>query len=776
MDADNNMDHSAVRINIEVEDSSESSGIVCYQCGISFSARKNLYRHQRKYHAEKEPSIILNKVCPVCDVKMRTIVDIQKHLTENHNGINLKFETKTFHTDNEFKEWKSSFEKDTVSSFILKGSFKEMDGTVSYYECHRSGASILKNDSKRFKHSKCSGSIKIEKTCPATMKVTNQTVHEATQIIVEYQATHVGHEHEVGKLRLTNEERTGLAEMLRNGIPSSFVLDKVQQQYSPTKRFGLTNRKDIHNIRRDFRIEKTIAHKEDAISVDIIVQKMIADDYNPILVYKPIGESLSDFPQIGTEEFLLGFATEAQMKLLELYGEKCIMLDSTHGTNQYGFQLTTILVNDDNHEGIPVATLFSTRVACETFEPFFKAIKLKLKEDFKTKLILTDDTNSFCNAWTNIFQDDAKHILCAWHVLRNWHSNLKGKVKDETLRLKMKNDMELFLHELDVVTFEKYLKEFTIKYEEETTFLKYFEEHYMNRKEKWAYCHRAQLGVNTNMKLERWHRQLKYEETGGTIMKRLDKSIHAVLKAVTKKLLGRIISIERGKLTHRVSLIRKRHLVAQNLDEKMYSVYEVKEHQWTVAKVEGSSIFTYDISIGNRDCKCDIICSHCGICIHTLTCTCVDYNIRYVICKHIHFFCKTVNFSIKTDAASICSNADDANEGELAIAINEHKELQSFEKSAIVNQLQRKSRTDISAQKASLVLRLQNISNQIQALEALEDLNGAAELTKTLEMYLQTVSSKRSLPSIPDEVKNTPTNKVIDPQRKFTNKKKYTCK
>ncbi|KAF8771826.1 hypothetical protein HNY73_019196 [Argiope bruennichi] len=139
--------------------------------------------------------------------------------------------------------------------------------------------------------------------------------------------------------------------MLQNGIPSSFVLDKVQQEYSPTKRYGLTNRKDIHNIRRDFRIEKKIAHKEDAISVDIILQKMIADDYNPIFVYKPIGETLFDFPQIGAEEFLLGFATEAQMKLLELYGEKCIMLDSTHGTNQYGFQLTTVLVNNtDNHE------------------------------------------------------------------------------------------------------------------------------------------------------------------------------------------------------------------------------------------------------------------------------------------------------------------------------------------------------------------------------------------------------------------------------------------
>lgn len=272
------------------------------------------------------------------------------------------------------------------------------------------------------------------------------------------------------------------------------------------------------------------------------------------------------------------------------------------------------------------------------------------------------------------------------------------------------------------------------------------------------------------MKLERWHRQLKYEETGGTVMKRLDKAIHVVLKAVTKKLLGRITAIERGKLTHRVRLIRKRHLISQGLDENVYSVYKVKEHQWAVAKVEGSSIFTYDIGIGNKDCQCGIMCSHCGICIHAVTCTCIDYNIRYVICKHIHFFCKKVNLSSETNVVSMSSNAADDSEGDLVIAVDEHKEQQSVEKSAIINQVRKKPKTDISAQKAS---RLQNISNQIQTLETSEDLDGAAELTKNLEMYLQTISSKHSLPTISDEVKNTPINKVINQERKFVIKKKH---
>ncbi|KAF8793619.1 hypothetical protein HNY73_001673 [Argiope bruennichi] len=58
-------------------------------------------------------------------------------------------------------------------------------------------------------------------------------------------------------------------------------------------------------------------------------------------------------------------------------------------------------------------------------------------------------------------------------------------------------------------------------------------------------------------------------------MKRLDKAIH-VLKAITKKLLRKIMAIERGKLTQRTSLVRKKHLVGQKLDDKVYRQGERK--------------------------------------------------------------------------------------------------------------------------------------------------------------------------------------------------------
>ncbi|GFS41366.1 c2H2-type domain-containing protein [Nephila pilipes] len=78
---------------------------------------------------------------------------------------------------------------------------------------------------------------------------------------------------------------------------------------------------------------------------------------------------------VGTEEFMLAIMNDTQEKLLELFGKQRVMIDSSHGTNQYGFQMTTLMVHDENHQGMPVAILLSLRVATEILVPFLSAIK-----------------------------------------------------------------------------------------------------------------------------------------------------------------------------------------------------------------------------------------------------------------------------------------------------------------------------------------------------------------------------------------------------------------
>lgn len=63
-------------------------------------------------------------------------------------------------------------------------------------------------------------------------------------------------------------------------------------------------------------------------------------------------------------------------------------------------------------------------------------------------------------------------------------------------------------------------------------FARYFIRNYMTRPQHWAFCHRLNAGINTNMKVQRWHRAIKYEEAEGKIIKRLYKSLIIVLNAI----------------------------------------------------------------------------------------------------------------------------------------------------------------------------------------------------------------------------------------------------
>ncbi|GFV60732.1 uncharacterized protein TNCV_4092551 [Trichonephila clavipes] len=96
--------------------------------------------------------------------------------------------------------------------------------------------------------------------------------------------------------------------------------------------------------------------------------------------------------------------TEPQLELLQIHGKYIIMMDSTHGTNQYGYLLTTVMVCDDNHEGLPVAICYSNRVCSNILEQFFEEIINRLTH-LQPKVFMSDDDPAFWNAWKRVFGD-----------------------------------------------------------------------------------------------------------------------------------------------------------------------------------------------------------------------------------------------------------------------------------------------------------------------------------------------------------------------------------
>ncbi|GBL99401.1 hypothetical protein AVEN_206807-1 [Araneus ventricosus] len=135
------------------------------------------------------------------------------------------------------------------------------------------------------------------------------------------------------------------------------------------------------------------------------------------------------------------------------------MIDSTHGTNQYGFELTTRMVHDENHEGLPVTTLFSSRTGSDILLPFFENIKNRIAT-LKTAILMTDDTNAFVNAWEMTFSDKSVHLLCIWHVNKNINRNKNVKVKISDNKSMIKAEIKDILTEIDETTFNVLVEKF----------------------------------------------------------------------------------------------------------------------------------------------------------------------------------------------------------------------------------------------------------------------------------------------------------------------------
>lgn len=112
-------------------------------------------------------------------------------------------------------------------------------------------------------------------------------------------------------------------------------------------------------------------------------------------------------------------------------------------------------------------------------------------------------------------------------------------------------------------------------------------------------------------------------------VKRLDKSIHQLLMFLRDKTVERIIKLKMGKSVDNVIISRHR--------SAMVSTFIISKDDSNTFTVEDPKNNTYYcVEKQNVNC-CSIKCSFCHICIHSYKCSCVDFLIRTVICKHIHY-------------------------------------------------------------------------------------------------------------------------------------------
>ena len=184
--------------------------------------------------------------------------------------------------------------------------------------------------------------------------------------------------------------------------------------------------------------------------------------------------------------------------------------------------------------------------------------------------------SSYYNAWIGVFgTTGTKKLLCAWHVDRAWRTALNEHVKGKPKQVEIYHNLRVLLRENEERDFRLLLQQFLSKIDStESRFSKYFKDHYCNRLDQWASCFRVKTIVNTNMFLEAFHRTLKVVYMQQKQNRRVDFLLHTLLKIAKDKIFDRVIKLEKGKFTHRVSEINKRHKSASNIGHLSKQIVE----------------------------------------------------------------------------------------------------------------------------------------------------------------------------------------------------------
>lgn len=143
-------------------------------------------------------------------------------------------------------------------------------------------------------------------------------------------------------------------------------------------------------------------------------------------------------------------AAPFQLQKLKEHGTKVIGVDTTHEVSMYGHLLTTICVQDERKEGLPVAFCISKRKDTATYVRFFEQVRAAVGQ-INCDYFMSDGDPTIYDAWKEVMGEAKQPRLCSWHVKKAWGRKLDQlTVREETpLRNQMNRQLDKLMYELD---------------------------------------------------------------------------------------------------------------------------------------------------------------------------------------------------------------------------------------------------------------------------------------------------------------------------------------
>lgn len=416
----------------------------------------------------------------------------------------------------------------------------------------------------------------------------------------------------------------------------------------PTSRLHLATTKDIHNIINSKHLDsKLIRHNYDLNNVDAWIEEMKEFKENScVLLYKHQGELDPRYPSLREDDFLLVIMKEGQAETLKTYGDKCIIIDSTHNIHCEYLQVAYVSVIDDDCKGFPIAFLFTTRTDIDTLRVFFSIMKEEVGK-LTTRTVIADELDDFYQAWTDIMSRPTHNLLTPWSVFESWSKKFDLITNRDKLR-RVKKLLRHLLIESEEEKFCSALRQIVTEYrnlEDTSNFIKYFEDNYTSNPDQWSSCFRKAYGAS-NFQLWKLHDKFKLVYKEGKNSKKLCRFVTGMMTLFEYQQLERMASLENVELETRRKALTDRHKKSVGTNSLVYEV-AVEPVYW-LSPSETSNEVYYEIRRIDNSSKtkskelrcCDLVCQNCSACRHLYKCTCLDYNVNLNMCKHIHRICE----------------------------------------------------------------------------------------------------------------------------------------
>lgn len=605
----------------------------CHHCGYVSAKKYNLKRHIVNNHVKKKhvPSRRVVKArnnCCLCDHSTVGRRDIQKHYERKHHILFNKV-TLLFRNKNDFLVWKDEVEVSVGSKFVRYTVKRFKTCTKVYHRCYRDGLYIPRGCGLR--KYKAGGSNKINGCCPASLVSTHR---RDGKVDVVFLPIHIGHETELDRLPLKTSERDLIAQKLTEQISPEVILREVNESIAGSDTSArLLNKKDIHNIRRDYNLNSDRGTTmDDLTKVESWAYRM-KQMGNLVRFHKSPGEIGTNYASLVLEDFVLIVASDEQLSTLNTFGPQFICIDKTHKALRRDLHLTTILTMDCRDQLVPCSFLMSSRIDQGILSVFFSIMKELIRRKIATDILMTDLSDDCLQAWSAVMTEPTNWLYAPWHVEEAWKQNI-GKIRATHLQFRVFKSLSALLYEGDDIVFIRKFHATMRELEGDTAnsaFLEYFKANFATNVECWTSCYRKHFGLN--VVLDPTHDNIRDIYLVGKKKKRLDASLHELLAFTAIKLLGEKECLRKKNCYCVINEVAAKHRQSQEITNPFISQ---KGDDWLLCSKTGGEFYLISNNkTGN--CGCITKCEDCNICVHTFNCTCPDYKCKNNICVHIHF-------------------------------------------------------------------------------------------------------------------------------------------